>query len=66
LAGAGDRQADRQSAFEEMGKALLVVMKHVVEESDGDLMGDGVNMRRDWKASLNPELYVFRRMPSGR
>jgi hypothetical protein len=27
-----------------MGKALLVVMKHVVEESDGDLMGDGVNI----------------------
>jgi class 3 adenylate cyclase len=37
----------------------------VIEESDGDLMGDGV-MPRDWKGSPGRVRSAFRKMPIGR
>jgi hypothetical protein len=38
----------------------------VVEESDGDLMGDGVNIAARWKLLLNRAVFVFLRMPIGK
>ena len=38
----------------------------VVEESDGDLMGDGSISPRASKASLSLALFAYRRMPIGR
>ena len=38
----------------------------VVEESDGDLMGDASTSRRDWKASRNRARSAFPRMPIAR
>ena len=38
----------------------------VVEESDGDLMGDGVNSLRDWRGSPRLARFVFRKTPIGR
>jgi hypothetical protein len=38
----------------------------VVEESDGDLMGDGVNIAAHWRVSLSRVPSVSRRMPTGR
>ena len=38
----------------------------VVEESDGDLMGDGVNIAREWKGGLaGRDLPLRRRIPAG-
>jgi hypothetical protein len=36
------------------------------EESDGDLMGDGVNIAADWKAFGRRTVFVFQKMPIGR
>ena len=38
----------------------------VVEESDGDLMGDGVNMPHGWRASPTRVLFVCPKTPFGR
>ena len=38
----------------------------VVEESDGDLMGDGVNIAARLEGLPNPARSVFRRTPIGR
>jgi len=35
----------------------------VVEENDGDLMGDGVNIAHDWKASPSREPSVYPKTP---
>jgi adenylate cyclase len=38
----------------------------VVEERDGDLMGDGVNMPHGWRASPSPEEFASPNRPTGR
>ena len=38
----------------------------VVEESDGDLMGDGVNIAARLEGIAKPGLFAYRRMPTGR
>jgi adenylate cyclase len=38
----------------------------VVEESDGDLMGDGVNIVADWKGSPSPVPFIYPSRHTGR
>ena len=43
--------------------AIGIHLGDVVEESDGDLMGDGVNIAARLKASLIRAVFVFPRTP---
>ena len=43
-----------------------VLLGGIVGESDGDLMGDGSTLPRDWKVSLIRAAFVFRRTPIGK